>query len=56
MLTNYYLNSLYRWHVLGVRDIPDPGRPPYYSESFFNTIKDVHENIPLNVIWITLKS
>ena len=28
--TNYYLNTLYRWHVLQQREIPDPGRPPYF--------------------------
>ena len=53
--TNYYLNSLYKWHVLEERTIPDPGRPPYYSEAFFSIIKDVHLNTPLNVIWITVK-
>ena len=53
--TNVYLNSLYRWHVLENREIPDPGRPPYYSEAFFSIIKDVHKNTPLNVTWITLK-
>ena len=53
--TNHYLNSLYKWHVLDDRSIPDPGRPPYYSANFFSTIKDVHQNTPLNVIWITLK-
>ena len=37
------------------REIPDPGRPPYYSEAFFSIIKDVHKNTPLNVTWITLK-
>ena len=53
--TNIYMNSLYKWHVLGDRNISDPGRPPYYSATFFSTIKDVHENTPLNVVWITLK-
>ena len=53
--TNYYLNTLFRWHVLGEREIADPGRPPYYSEEFFNIIKDTHFNTPLNVAWITLK-
>jgi hypothetical protein len=53
--TNHYLNSLYRWHVLGQRDVPDPGRPPYYTLAFFSVIKDVHFNTPLNIIWITLK-
>ena len=53
--TNYFLNSLYRWHVLEERDIPDPGRPPYYSTAFFATIRDVKLNTPLNLCWITVK-
>ena len=53
--TNYYLYSLYRWHVLDDRDIDDPGRPPYYSECFFSIIKDIHLNTPLNVKWISVK-
>ena len=52
---NIYYNTLYRWHVLEERDIPSPGCPPYYSSAFFNIIKDVHENTPLNVTWITVK-
>ena len=52
---NQYLNSLYRWHVLGDRSLPDPGRPPYYSTNFFNLIMHVKENTPLNVAWVTVK-
>ena len=54
-LSNIYLNSLYRWHVLDERESPNPGRPPYFSADFFAVIKDVHHNTPLNVVWITLK-
>jgi hypothetical protein len=53
--TNIYLNSLYRWHVLDQRESANPGRPPYFSADFFAVIKDVHQNTPLNVAWITLK-
>ena len=53
--TNQYYNTLYRWHVLEERNMADPGHPPYYSLSFFNTIKDIHLNTPLNVTWITVK-
>ena len=53
--TNYYHNTLFRWHVLGERLVEDPGRPPYYSEQFFSVIKFVHENTPLNLAWITVK-
>ena len=27
--TNYYLNTLFRWHVLDDRTVAEPGRPPY---------------------------
>ena len=37
------------------RSLPDPGRPPYYSSNFFNLIKHVKENTPLNVAWVTVK-
>ena len=52
---NIYYNTLYRWHVLEERDLPNPGCPPFYSSTFFSIIKDVHENTPLNVQWITVK-
>ena len=48
---NQYLNTLYRWHVLDERESTNPGRHPYFSADF----KDVHQNTPLNVAWITLK-
>ena len=49
------VNSLYRWHVLEDRTLPDPGRPPYFTAGFFNTIQDIHLNTPLNVAWISVK-
>jgi hypothetical protein len=52
---NMYYNTLYRWHVLEDRDLPNPGCPPFYSTTFFSIIRDVHENPPLNVNWITVK-
>ena len=52
--SNQYHNSLYRWHVLEDRTIPDPGRPPYYSVEFFTTIKEVKESTPLNIAWVTV--
>ena len=39
----------------GLADLPNPGRPPYYSSAFFSIIKDIHENTPLNVTWVTVK-
>ena len=53
--TNFYLHTLYRWHVLGERMTEDPGRPPYYSADFFSIIREVYSNTPLNIAWISLK-
>ena len=44
-----YHNNLFRYYVLEDTSIPDPGLPPFYSGSFFATIKKVHEESPLNV-------
>ena len=33
---------LFRFHVLGDNTVPNPGCPPYYPESFFDTIRRVH--------------
>ena len=52
-LHSLYHNSLFRYHVLQQRDIPDPGIPPNYSSEFFLTIKNVHDNSPLNVATMT---
>ena len=52
---NQYHKYLYKWHVLQETDIPNPGRPPYYSSTSFELIKDVKENTPLNVAWVTVK-
>ena len=54
-MTNHYYTALYQWHVLDRRDMADPGRPPYYSADFFSTIRDVHQNTPLNLAWVTLR-
>ena len=35
--------------------MPDPGFPPYYNASFFNTIKEVKENTPLNPVFISVQ-
>ena len=52
---NQYLNTLYRWHVLQDDTISNPGKPPYYSTNFFALIKDIKDNTPLNVAWVTVK-
>ena len=52
---NQYYENLYKWHVEDNRDFPCPGKPPYYSATFFNLIKDVKNNTPLNVARVTVK-
>ena len=48
-LHSLYHTSLYRYHVLQHRDPPGPGLSPLYSQSFFSTIRQVHETSTLNV-------
>ena len=48
-----YHSGLFRYHVLEDRSIPDPGMPPFYSAKFFQTIKQVHNDSPLNVSTMT---
>ena len=50
-----YHNCLYRHYCLGQVDIPKPDLPPYYSQSFFDTIKKVIEHTPLNPVQMSLK-
>ena len=48
------LHSLFfRFHVLGDTSIPDPGYLPYYPPSFFQIIKYVHFETPVNVLSLT---
>lgn len=45
---------LYRVHVLGEHLLEDPpSLPPYFSVSFFSTIRKVKENTPLNISTMT---
>ena len=46
---------MFRFHVLDDTTIPDPGYLPYYPQSFFTTIKNVHETNPLSVSTISIK-
>ena len=50
-----YHSLLYRRHCLSDNSVPDLALPPYYSRGFFNTIKDVVDNSPLNPIQMTVK-
>ena len=44
-----YHSNLFRFYVLEDNSISEPGLPPFYSISFFQTIKKIHNECPLNV-------
>ena len=48
-------NYLYRYHSLEEHNLPNPGYPPYYSETFFNSIKKVKNETTLNPVHMTMK-
>ena len=50
-----YHSLLYRRHCLLDETAPNLDIPPYYSRFFFNTIRDVVENSPLNPVHMTVK-
>ena len=52
-LHSLYHTVLFRYHVLKHREIPEPGLSPFYTKEFFDTIRNVHENSPLNVATMT---
>ena len=54
-IQNGYHNALYKWHGKGIKEIKDPGCPPYYTTSFFNIIKEVAENGSKEVCRMTTK-
>ena len=53
--TNHYLQALFKWHVEEDREISNPGRPPYFSNNFFELIREVHTGSTLNVKSMSLK-
>ena len=48
-----YHSNLFRFYVLDDNSIPDPGLPPFYSIKFFQIIKKIHTESPLNVCVMT---
>ena len=50
-----YHSNLYNFHVLRETSIPDPGFPPFYPKDFFEKIREVHLETPLNVTTMTQK-
>ena len=54
-LPSLYHSCLYRFYVLEDSSLPNPGIPPFYSLDFFNKIKQVHNDTPLNITTMTEK-
>ena len=52
--TSLYHSWLFRYHVLGEQDLPNPGMPPFYSNNFFETIKQVQDQFSLNPIHMSV--
>ena len=46
---------LYSYHVEEESSLPDPGFTPYYDQAFFQIIRDIKKNSPLNPIHISVK-
>ena len=46
---------LYRYHIERHTDLPNPGFPPYYRKEFFNIIREVKNNSPLNPVQMSVK-
>ena len=51
--TSLYHSQLYRYHVLDDQSLSNPGYPPFYNAEFFNIIRRVHRESPLNVSKMT---
>ena len=46
---NEYHVALYKWYVEDRRDLVQPAQPPYYDDSFFDTIRQVRNDGLLNL-------
>ena len=53
--TSIYHSALYNYYCMDDDSLGIPTLPPYYPQSFFQTIKDVKENTPLNPVRMTVK-
>ena len=51
---NIFHQALYCWHVEGIRSIPDPGRPGYYSTEFFDAIRAIKDEGLLRLSSMTI--
>ena len=53
--SSLYHTILYKFHVLGDSSLPNPGIPPFYSKNFFEKIRQVHQESPLNIFHMSEK-
>ena len=54
-VSSQFHTALYKYHVLEEQEgVPSPGFTPYYKKDFFDTIKKVHRNSPLNPVHMTI--
>ena len=49
-ISNLYHSTLFKWHVLEDESITNPGKPPFYSNAFFLTIKEAMRDLSLSTI------
>ena len=54
-LPSLYHTMLFKVHVLEDNSLPDPGYPPFYNREFFEIIRKVHQETPLNVLKMSEK-
>ena len=47
--SSLFHSTLYRYHILGETLLPNPGYPPFYNQDFFDKIRKVHLETPLNI-------
>ena len=54
-ISSQFHTALFKYHVLGEQEgVPNPGFTPYYKQDFFNIIRKVHSNSPLNPVQMTI--
>ena len=53
--SSLFHSCLYSYHVEADTSLPNPGFTPYYDAEFFEIIKKIKNNTPLNPIHMTVK-
>ena len=49
-IPSLYHSMLFRYHVLCDTTLANPGTPPFYNSEFFQKIRKVHNDSPLNIL------